>query len=71
MKEALDLLTGLGPTGLFAAAAYQMWRERNEALAALLAEKHHRLEDARAGTTALLAVVERVHTTIDRLEDRP
>lgn len=68
MKEFLDLVTGLGPTGLFAAAAFVLWRERNEALLQLLAEKQARLDDAKAGTTALLGVVERVHTTIDKLE---
>ena len=71
MNEFVAVVTGLGPAGLLAAALWQMWRERNALQLLLLAEKQARLDDAKAGTTALLAVVERVHETIDTLERKP
>ena len=71
MKETIDWALQLGPAGLLAAAVYMLWRELNALQLLLLAEKQARLDDAKAGTTALLAVVERVHATIDALERRP
>lgn len=65
MKEFLDLVTGLGPAGLFALAAYVMWRERdlerkrNEQLwALLLQEKQTRIDDQKLTTTAMLSFAE-------------
>ena len=71
LVEFLEKLLALGPSGLLGAACYLLWRERNALQVLLLAEKQARLDDSKAGTTALLAVVERVHETIDKLEDRP
>lgn len=70
IDELLTLVPQLGTTGILAGVAYTMWRERNQLQALVLAEKQARLDDARASTTALLGVVERVHQTIEKLDER-
>lgn len=73
MNEAISVLTNLGPTGLLAGAVIVVWREYQKAKAELAAEQRARLEDAKLGTTQMLAIAEKVHAAldgIDTLKDR-
>lgn len=70
IDELLTLVPQLGTTGVLAGVAYTMWRERNELQALVLAEKQARLDDAGKNTTAMLAIADRVHAALDRIEER-
>ena len=70
IDELLTLVPQLGTTGILAGVAYTMWRERNELQALVLAEKQARLDDAGKNTTAMLAIAERVHAALEKLDER-
>lgn len=70
IDELLTIVPQLGTTGVLAGVAYTMWRERNELQALVLAEKQARLDDAGKNTTAMLAIADRVHAALDRIEER-
>ena len=70
IDELLALVPQLGTTGVLAGVAYTMWRERNQLQALVLAEKQARLDDAGKNTTAMLAIAERVHSALDKLDAR-
>lgn len=70
IDDLLSLVPQLGTTGVLAGVAYTMWRERNALQALVLAEKQARLDDANKNTTAMLAIVERVHGVIERLDGK-
>ena len=73
MNEAIDFLAKLGPNGLLAGAVVVVWLEYKKAKAELAAEQRARLEDAKLGTTQMLAIAEKVHAAldgIDALKDR-
>jgi hypothetical protein len=61
MKEAVDFVSSLGPTGLLGLALFLISREYLSMRTALDAEKAARLADARENTTKMLALVERVY----------
>lgn len=70
IDELLTLVPQLGTTGVLAGVAYTMWRERNVLQALVLAEKQARIDDAGKNTTAMLAIAERVHAALEKLDER-
>lgn len=70
IDELLTLVPQLGTTGILAGVAYTMWRERNQLQALVLAEKQARIDDAGKNTTAMLAIAERVHAALEKLDER-
>jgi hypothetical protein len=70
LEQLVQLVPQLGTTGVLAGVAYTMWRERNVLQALVLAEKQARIDDAGKNTTAMLAIAERVHSALEKLDER-
>lgn len=70
MKELVDFVSSLGPTGLLGLALYLIAREYLAMRKQLDEEKAARLADARENTTKMLTLVERAHDMQDERRSR-
>ena len=77
---AIDLVAKVGPSGILATGCYFLWKDRQTLAAELRESQEKRIEESKAyaaekrqdskeNTQALLAIAERTHQALERLDE--